>query len=288
MLRGKDRREAAAPVQKRSEGSFQGLEVLLEGGEDRRGFTGEVQAGKGFLGRGDGVFVFGGDAVTGGVGEGVGDSEDEAEGGVGDGMAAGVEVGLMMIEDGFLNGSREVPAAECGGAEFGVGGVDEGILALLEGSAAGGAHCLDAEVLVGERNGDHEAAQVMEETGGECALRVLGGDSLDKAVGEEGGGESVAVEARHGPGIRGFDAGPEAGDGESEEEVAQFADAQDGDGGADAADVAAATVESGVDKAQDVAAEDGVALDKVGEAGEADVVIGESGHEVVQHRGERG
>lgn len=228
-----------------------------------------------------------GDGVAGGVGETVGDGQDKAEGRNGRGVPARVEIGLMVIEDSLLNGRGEVPFGEGGGAELGVGGVDDGVLALFEGLAAGGAHGLDAEVFLWQGGGDHEAAEVMEEAGGEGAFGVFGGGFLDDAVGEQGGGEGVLVEAGHGPGVGRLDAGPETGDGEAEQEVAELVDAEDGDGGADAADVAAAAVEGGVDEAEDVAAEDGVALDQIGEVGEADVLVGERGHEMIEDRRER-
>ena len=228
-----------------------------------------------------------GDGVAGGVGQRVGDGEDEAEGRDGRGVPARVEIGLMVIEDGLLDGRGEVPFGEGGGAELGVRGVDDGVLALLEGLAAGGAHGVDAEVFLGQGGGDHEAAEVVEKAGGEGALRVLSRDFLDDAVGEQGGGEGVLVEAGHGPGLGRPDAGPETGDGEAEQEVAELVDAEDGDGGADAADIAAAPVEGGVDQAEDVAAEDGVALDQISEMGEADVLVGERGHEVIEDRRER-
>lgn len=199
-------------------------------------------------------------------------------------MAGGIETGLVVVEDGPLDGRRKVPFAEGGGAKLGVGGVDDGVLALLERPAAGHAHGNDAEVFLGQGGGDHQAAEVVEEPGGESAFRVLRGSFLHEAVGEEGSGDGVLVEAGHGPGVRSFDSGPQAGNGEAEEEVAQLVDAEDRDGGADAADIAAAAVEGGVDKAEDVAAEDGVALDEVGEAGEADILVGQSGHEVVEDR----
>ena len=94
----------------------------------------------------------------------------------------------------------------------------------------------DVLKLVGQGDGDHHAAQVVEQAGDEGAFRIVHLGLLDQQVRHNGCGHRVVVETGHGPAGWGADLGPQSGHGEAQKIIAQLGDTEDGDGRADAAE----------------------------------------------------